>query len=355
MFEAHTQVTVYYTLLSIFVLIIATLYAVKPQIMKAHSSIITAWLAIFCIIFIGWRDWQVEDVFVDSALYGENYLMFASKNIADAKDKGFHLLQEVCINLDISVDSFFIVCALLYIFPQIVFVNKVGRQNAFILFLMMMTSLGFYSYGVNTVRNGLATSFVLLAFLNYKKSIQFVLYTLIALSFHKSILLPLLMFICATYYHKSISIYLYIWLLAIPLSFFIKNSLTQVILDIDFIADRSEGYLLKESSLDKFSKIGFRYDFLLYSMAPIAVGWWFIVKKDLKDHFYQILYCTYVLTNAFWVLINDVPFSDRFAHLSWFLMPILITYPFIYCQSIKQSAPKLALILITQLVFILII
>lgn len=32
-----------------------------------------------------------------------------------------------------------------------------------------------------------------------------------------------------------------------------------------------------------------------------------------------------------------VPYSNRFAHLSWFLMPIFIAYLFIHCHTIKNQ------------------
>ena len=70
--------------------------------------------------------------------------------------------------------------------------------------------------------------------------------------------------------------------------------------------------------------IGFRWDFLLYGSVPILEGIYFVFKRKYNNQFYCILLSTYILTNAFWVLINEVPFSDRFAYLSWFMMPLLL-------------------------------
>ena len=42
---------------------------------------------------------------------------------------------------------------------------------------------------------------------------------------------------------------------------------------------------------------------------------------------YEQVYRMYVLVNALWLLFIRVPYSDRFAYLSWFLIPFLLLYP----------------------------
>ena len=98
----------------------------------------------------------------------------------------------------------------------------------------------------------------------------------------------------------------------------------------DFIEDRAGTYLSNTASADVFNKTGFRYDFLIYCFIPILVGYFYILKTDIKDNIYITFLKTYTLANAFWILVNQVPFSNRFAYLSWFLMPIIIFYPIIF-------------------------
>ena len=353
MFEAHAQVIIYYTLLSVFVLVFSILIAAKPKTASKYSSVITTLLLIFCVLFIGWRDWKVQEVFVDSVEYGQAYLTFDQSSSEDAIDIGFYTLQYLCKSIGISVEWFFVVCALLYLIPKIKTVKELSPRYSFILLLAMMTSLGFYSYGVNAVRAGIATSFMLLSFVKYEKIRTFCIYAVLAVLFHKSVVLPLAAFICARIYNKDIKWYIIIWLFAIPLSFVVKGFVSDFILGFDFLHDRAESYLLGEADSSKFSHVGFRYDFVMFSTVPLFVGWYFIVKKKFDDNFYRIIFCTYTLANAAWILMNSVQFSDRFAYLSWFMMPIIIFYPFLYCSNVRRRFSKIAMILVAQLTFIL--
>lgn len=355
MFEAHTQVTIYYTLLSFFVLSISLIFVNNPRMIKAQSSLIVSILALFCILFIGWRDWRAKEVFYDSLRYGVFYLNFAYQRLEDVKDVGFYILQKICTELRMSVDAFFITCAVLYVVPQIIVAKRISKEYAFIIVLMIITGMGFYSYGVNGIRNGLAFSFLLLTFVNYEKKISVVIFAAIAILFHKSAILPILAFICARLFNKTPKIYLIAWILAIPLSFVVKEFVSDLILSIDFISDRADGYLTNEADADTFSNVGFRYDFVLYSSVPVVVGWYFLKIKKFEDKFYRILYCTYLFANACWVLINYVPYSNRFAALSWFMMPLLLIYPFIFYPKIKYRHLKMTGVLIAQWCFMLII
>jgi hypothetical protein len=48
-----------------------------------------------------------------------------------------------------------------------------------------------------------------------------------------------------------------------------------------------------------------------------------------SDPFYVRLVNTYLMANGFWVLVINTSFSNRFAYLSWFLMPWVLIYPFL--------------------------
>ena len=71
---------------------------------------------------------------------------------------------------------------------------------------------------------------------------------------------------------------------------------------------------------------GFRLDFLIYSMIPIMFGW-VVKKRGFKDVLYDKIFSLYVLVNAIWLLVITLPFTDRFAYLSWFLIPFVFMYP----------------------------
>ena len=73
----------------------------------------------------------------------------------------------------------------------------------------------------------------------------------------------------------------------------------------------------------------FRWDFLAYSAMGVIVGYYFIFRRNFKDEYYHWIYNTFLATNAFWVLIIRAAYSNRFAQISWFIMPIVLIYPFL--------------------------
>lgn len=76
-----------------------------------------------------------------------------------------------------------------------------------------------------------------------------------------------------------------------------------------------------------FSNIGFRWDFIIYSLIPIIAGVKYIYTYCYEDKLFIRLFNTYIASNAFWLLTIHVPYNNRFAYLSWFLYPIVLIYP----------------------------
>jgi hypothetical protein len=53
----------------------------------------------------------------------------------------------------------------------------------------------------------------------------------------------------------------------------------------------------------------------------------YIFKKKYNDLIYSQLFNMYLIANAFWILIIRANFSNRFAYLSWFMLPLIVMYP----------------------------
>ena len=45
--------------------------------------------------------------------------------------------------------------------------------------------------------------------------------------------------------------------------------------------DRLNSYITSDEYDDQFSDVGFRWDFLLYSVMPIILGWYVVIKKKV--------------------------------------------------------------------------
>jgi predicted Na+-dependent transporter len=73
--------------------------------------------------------------------------------------------------------------------------------------------------------------------------------------------------------------------------------------------------------------VGFRIDFILYSCMPIIIGYIYQNRLHYRNEFYSLIHNTYIIANAFWVLVIRANFSDRFAYLSWFMYALVMMYP----------------------------
>ena len=137
-----------------------------------------------------------------------------------------------------------------------------------------------------------------------------------------------MMAILAVYVIKSPKIAIYFWLLSIILSLLFGDAIVRLFILLGF-DDRMTLYLTLSSANQGFTYTGFRWDFLLYSSIPIFLTWYVTQSRGIQDTVFNHLATTYILSNAFWVMVIRAAFSNRFAYLSWFIYPILLAYLFI--------------------------
>ena len=171
-----------------------------------------------------------------------------------------------------------------------------------------------------------------------------------AIGFHKSIVLPTLGFAVAQFFNKP-KVMIVFWLLCIPLSLVAGDFLEIFCANLGFEDDRINYLTQGNVNNDNFSSVGFRWDFLIYSSSGVLVGWYFIFKKKFYDKIYFYLYNTYVFANAFWILVIRANFSNRFAYLSWFMLALVIIYPFLKDNSMKIQPRALGWMLLVYFSF----
>ena len=278
--------------------------------------------------------------------YFNNYAQGFSINT----EKGFlfHFYMKT-LSYGVSLHSFFLITYTLYILPMYFISKKYFKAYWFYGFLMFLVSFSFYSYGTNGIRNGLATSFFLWGLCYPNKKIIMGVFFLVAVLFHKSLLLPVVAYGATLVYNKP-KTYITAWLLAIPLSLFLGSVFVTIFTILGFGDDRLAGYLSGEY-VDSAIKVGFRWDFLFYSAFPVFAGWYFIFKREFKDHFYNQVFNTFLLCNGFWILVIRANFSNRFAYLSWFLMAFVIIYPLLKQQFFKNQIIVIAKVVTAYFMF----
>ena len=280
-------------------------------------------LLIFLIIYLG------TSTGTDRFRYDLQYQRYVQSFQWENSDNGYvgwKTFNYIISRLTTSSTVFFLIVSCFYVLINFWFCRRMS-VNYHILFIMVISCMGFRSYGVNTIKAGFGLSIALIAIAQYykdkKKSIVF---SLISILIHSSCAIPLLAFWATGFFRKiKLNYFYFVWIVCVALSIvmgdFFKNILGSYLEDEDM---SGSSYFLAEES---HYKMGFRYDFLFYSLIPILWGWFLCNKRKYEDERWLQLYKTYILVNAFWVLVITMNFTDRVAYLSWFLIPYITLLP----------------------------
>lgn len=303
-------------------------------------------LVVFTVLYIGLRPFSW--VFGDMLVYAKWFRQYTyGAPLRQTGDIFFHFLMKQCANV-MSVELFFLLVAFIYIyFPFMAFKKWFPRYYMFIFFIFI-TSFSFWSYGTNGIRNGLATSIFIYAVSCFNRKIIMFLWVVVAVLIHKSMMLPASILLI-TLSKINVKYYFLFWLLSIPLSLALGSFWENFFSGFGF--DDRMSYLTNDKFNDSFSSSSFRWDFLLYSFTATYSGYYFVIKKGFQDRVYQMLLGVFLLSNSFWILVIRASFSNRFAYLSWFLLPIIIMYPLLKQQLIEKQFLKIGYILILSFSF----
>lgn len=316
----------FYTLLYYQILLVVTFFTfVGLQRGAFKYSDIQLLLPLFLIFYMGLRPVSGR-YFGDMATYSRMFINYQQgADVKNVKDIFFQYLVYYASKM-MTVQTFFLVCAALYIVPLYLVCRKWFNSYWFYAFLMVVGSFSFWAYGTNGIRNGIAASLFLLAISREKRVFQ-LLWLIASVSFHKSMMLPAVGFLITMFYNKPEGFF-YLWLAAIPLSLLLPGFWDNMF--ASWIDDERISYLTKGNiNNDNFRSVGFRWDFLLYSATGVYAGWYYIFKKKLHDALYTKLFNIFLFANAFWILVIRTNFSNRFAYLSWFMLALVIVYPWL--------------------------
>lgn len=319
-----TSVILFY-LPIIFLLVFVLTVSSKKQILRVSNL----WTLAFVVVMILATAYYPEELnydkprytnmYFNTLLYGENY---------EFRDPGWIVYNRVCgILFGNSIDLFYILTAILYVGgTYIAGVKFFGKDAVGYLVVMAAGCLGFSNYGTNVIRSGVALSLVLIAISINCKLVYKIVIVIIALSFQKSMIIPIFAFIGARFI-KPIWVVSIVWLLCLFLSA-VNFDMGPLFESVGFVDERIERYADTINGMGggTYEK-GFRWDFLLYSLAPIVIAFYHLFKTKLSDTFYISLIKAYLLANSVWLLAIRMDYSDRLAYLSWFLIPLVTLYP----------------------------
>lgn len=291
----------------------------------------------FVILYMGTR--PISFTFADMAVYALEFQDYANgAPLNTNKELVFGLFMKFCSGL-MSAEVFFLLCAFLYVYPLYLASKKLFNDYWFYALFILVISFSFWAYGTNGIRNGLATSLFIYALSRDKKSLTYA-FIVLSVLIHTSLIIPTIAYVITLFY-KNVKLYLFAWLVAIPLSFAMGSFWENFFLGLGLIEeDRVIGYFSDDQAyLDNIVaiKVGFRWDFLMYSAIGVVAGYYYIVKKQFEDVFYNRLFAIYMMCNTLWILVIRANFSNRFAYLSWFLLGLLLIYPLIRVKLFSRQ------------------
>lgn len=306
------------------------------QVLKKEVATINGTIGIvfivLLILYMGLR--PISSAFGDTMNYAKSfYEVAASKKMFEwywGKEWGFHNLSNLFAKY-FDIHSFFLLCAILYIVPLWLACIRIFKNYYFIPLLVIFCMFTFWQYGVNGIRNGIGASLFILA-LTYVRNIPVMIgLAFLGTAFHNSVYL-MIGAATITWFIKNSYYYLVGWILSVGISYAVGGRLQSYFATLGIFGedDRFSGYLTGSNMVGEIVQMSmvFRWDFLLYSAIGVAVGYYFIFRKNYKDEYYHWLYNTYLVTNGFWVLIIRAAYSNRFAQISWFILPLVLVYPF---------------------------
>lgn len=342
---------IYYYILFVIILVTFVHTQSRPLISKSTfqvNKIIGFVTLTFVLLYLGLR--PISGVFTDMTTYNNIFVRYLNgADITSNKDLFFHIFTRFLSKI-VAANTYFLICACLYVIPMYIVCKKWFKSYWFYGFLFLIGAFSFWAYGTNGIRNGIASSLFLLA-VSREKRIWQILWIILAVNFHKTMLLPALGFLFANIYNQPKKLIIF-WALCIPLSLIGGGVFESFFGTIGFDDDRMS-YLTAEITEGKFTHTGFRWDFLLYSSTGVLSGWYYIVKKKFNDKIYFWLFNTYVFANAFWILVIRANYSNRFAYLSWFMIGLIIIYPLLRKQIIPKQHKRIGIILVAYFSFTL--
>lgn len=299
---------------------------------SVDSSVI---LLLAIIVFIGLR--PVSGVyFVDMAGYYDWYNHTLGNNFTFSLHTENFIWDNFFawwIYMKFSFSLFMLFVAAIYYGCAFAACKKLFPNDNLTAFLVFLGAFSTFSYGTNGIKAGAAASVCLLALAYKDRRALFAILLIASWGLHHSMVMVLASVITAKYV-KNTKLFFVVWILSLLVAAAHIGFFQDIFASM---ADESGArYLQTESNYEGYYT-GFRFDFVIYSAMPIIIGWFLLMKRNIKANGYEFWLRVYLISNSIWMLCMYASFTNRIAYLSWFLYPIVLVYPFFkFKWSAKQ-------------------
>lgn len=287
-------------------------------------------LTVFYVLFIGLRPTTgkgLSDAFGDTVNYISHYNLLEGSPFFfsfDTENVIFDNLFSWWASENLGITPFFLLCNFLYFACAYKAIVKMFPEDRYAVFLVFLTAFSAYSASVNAVKAGVAGSIFLLALAYRQNLIISIPLVLISLGFHHSMNVLVAAYICCMIVKRPKYFY-FAWIFSLCMA--LAHVTYFQVLFAGFTDDHGASYLLSVGENWGGKSTGFRFDFVLYSVMPLIMGWYAIKKRRINDNLYNFILSVYIFSNSIWLLCMYASFTNRIAYLSWFMYPIVIVYP----------------------------
>lgn len=327
------------------------------KLLRQNSTVFPLLFTAIITLYIGLRPISGR-YFIDMGMYAHGYIMCNVNTFSGFfnfhSEWLFEFIMKTCKTVIGDINIWFLILEIIYLGCQIWACKRLLQENVWMAILFVFFSYQFWSFGTNGLRNGLGAAIMMLAisFFTERNKMGYaigVFLFLLAMGCHRSVIISMAAIMVSLFIIKDIRSAVYVWFLCIVVSVISGNFFVSLFSSLGF-DDRMAEYA--EYTKGNFSNSGFRWDFLLYSAMPVWLAW-YVESKGIRDRTFSLIANTYIIANSFWVLICRIPFSNRFAYLSWYLYALVLAYGVIRVPIWKDQDKKAGWILIAHAFFTL--
>ncbi len=345
-----------YFLIYAFFVFFALLFALKVDVRRKQAQtlgvLVSVFFVIALIVLFGFRDFKVG---TDTLMYKYQFtyykkIDFGAEFMINWLMSTLHLFTNDPRAYIFILSSIFLVV----IFWASILFSRYFQYNVLFVFFSFISFYYFENLGINIVRQGIALAFLLVALGYYyrkPKSIVFWLIpTLLAIGFHLTSLVVILVFLLVIIFKRLHFIFYSIIYFAFVVLAFFKISILTFMGSFGklFEGDRRNDYL--NGAMDKEFSIGFKPQFVIFNTLFLLI--FFLIRKyGQKQEHYDILLKTYIGISCIFFMMFQIPFSDRWGVMSWVLIPFLFAPVFAENGQYRTSIVSVLFLAIIFVIF----
>ena len=266
-------------------------------------SVGVLFLVLFLTLFIGLRPASGR-YFVDMGNYYDDYNNIIGDSFSfdwNTDNKLFDNYFRFLASNRVPITFFFFSIATIYFVCIAIACASLFTRDKMAALLVYLGAFSTFSYGTNGIKAGAAAALFLVALALYKnkKVVWTVVFLLLSIGFHHSMLLPVIAFVICILI-KNPKFFTILWFACFVLSALHVSYFQEFFSGFSGIDDKIGDYLREDSDRYQRADIlgGFRIDFILYSFVPILIGWIAVFKKKIQSNTYLFILNIYTFINA---------------------------------------------------------